>query len=224
MLPGRPRRAVRRHCGSAGARPGSPASPDALEHSPVSSPPSRRAGSPIWRGASTASKKEWHLARQGLNLKRYPICYATHRAIDAAIELATRHDLQPRRRRTHPRLHRGMQMLMLRNERPANRVRGQVQHAVRDGVLAGGEERRPLAAERRIRRAAPKCRRSFPASSTATTTETMDGSAFAPSESVEITTVERRGFRERADRLRQGQQAAAAVARRAASQVLRMPR
>ncbi len=33
---------------------------------------------------------EWQIMRQGLNVKRYPACYATHRVIDAALELHAR--------------------------------------------------------------------------------------------------------------------------------------
>ena len=33
---------------------------------------------------------DWQIARQGLNIKRYPACYATHRVIDAAVELHAR--------------------------------------------------------------------------------------------------------------------------------------
>jgi 2-methylcitrate dehydratase PrpD len=38
----------------------------------------------------------WRLARIGLNLKRYPMCYSAHRPIDAMIALAHEHDLDPR--------------------------------------------------------------------------------------------------------------------------------
>jgi aconitate decarboxylase len=30
---------------------------------------------------------EWQIARQGLNIKRYPVCYAAHRAIDAVLSI-----------------------------------------------------------------------------------------------------------------------------------------
>lgn len=36
-----------------------------------------------------------HLLEQGLSVKRYPVCYASHRAIDAVIALAQQHDLVP---------------------------------------------------------------------------------------------------------------------------------
>ncbi len=35
----------------------------------------------------------WRIEKYGLNIKRYPVCYATHRCIDAAIALAGAHDL-----------------------------------------------------------------------------------------------------------------------------------
>jgi aconitate decarboxylase len=37
----------------------------------------------------------WQLVAQGVSVKRYPVCYASHRAIDAAIALAEAHDLKP---------------------------------------------------------------------------------------------------------------------------------
>jgi 2-methylcitrate dehydratase PrpD len=70
------------------------ASADALEH---------RAGflqafSPKGRvsvDSEIAAGRDWHILRHGLNVKRYPVCYALHRSIDAALELAERHDLRP---------------------------------------------------------------------------------------------------------------------------------
>ena len=47
--------------------------------------------------AFIAAQKEWHIVRHGLNIKRYPICYATHRSIDAVLDLIERHDLSPER-------------------------------------------------------------------------------------------------------------------------------
>lgn len=35
------------------------------------------------------------LARTGVNIKQYPTCYATHRSIDAMLDLVTTHDLTP---------------------------------------------------------------------------------------------------------------------------------
>lgn len=71
------------------AQQGFTASPDALE-SPrgflaALSPAGRaRLDGPAMAGAP------WQLLRQGLNIKRYPACYATHRIIDAALSLHDR--------------------------------------------------------------------------------------------------------------------------------------
>ncbi|MSQ71909.1 MAG: MmgE/PrpD family protein [Betaproteobacteria bacterium] len=35
--------------------------------------------------------RDWYLLRQGINIKRYPVCYSAHRAIDAILALAARH-------------------------------------------------------------------------------------------------------------------------------------
>ena len=39
--------------------------------------------------------KEWALLRHGLNVKLYPVCYAMHRALDAALDLRQQHQLRP---------------------------------------------------------------------------------------------------------------------------------
>src|SRR5690606_20984964 len=40
--------------------------------------------------AACAAGAPWQIARQGLNIKRYPACYAAHRIIDAALSLRPR--------------------------------------------------------------------------------------------------------------------------------------
>jgi 2-methylcitrate dehydratase PrpD len=68
--------------------------------------------------AFIAAQKEWHIVRHGLNIKRYPICYATHRSIDAVLDLIERYDLSPERvERIHVSTGK-TQSLMLRNSRP----------------------------------------------------------------------------------------------------------
>lgn len=39
--------------------------------------------------------EEWDITTAGIGVKLYPCCYATHRAIDAALELRKRHSLTP---------------------------------------------------------------------------------------------------------------------------------
>lgn len=65
------------------AAAGMTASPDALEH---------RSGflaavSPNGRFDAERNIERWHIVRYGVNIKRYPVCYALHRAIDTALEL-----------------------------------------------------------------------------------------------------------------------------------------
>ena len=38
--------------------------------------------------------RNWRVAALGVNVKKYPICYATHRSIDAILDLAKAHDLK----------------------------------------------------------------------------------------------------------------------------------
>jgi 2-methylcitrate dehydratase PrpD len=65
------------------AAAGMTASEDALEH---------RNGflaavSPKGRFDAERGIEPWHIVRYGINIKRYPVCYALHRAIDAALGL-----------------------------------------------------------------------------------------------------------------------------------------
>jgi 2-methylcitrate dehydratase PrpD len=169
------------------AQAGMSASPDALEHrsgflaafSPGGEPDLSRSLEP---------KREWQLERQGLNVKRYPICYGTHRAIDAAIELATLHDLKPADV-DRVRVSTGeMQMLMLRNARPQTALEAKfsMQFAMASSLVARNVGLSQMSDEF-VR--SPPIQSLMPRVSTTTTAETMDGSAFAPSEKVEITTV-----------------------------------
>jgi len=61
---------------------------DALEH------PSGflTAVSPQGRVRRDEKLGEWHILRHGLNIKRYPVCYALHRAIDAVLETSLASD------------------------------------------------------------------------------------------------------------------------------------
>jgi 2-methylcitrate dehydratase PrpD len=62
--------------------------------------------------------RRWRLAEIGINVKRYPTCYATHRSIDAMLDLAQTHDLKPAEVE-EIRVHTGKtQRLMLRNSKP----------------------------------------------------------------------------------------------------------
>ena len=70
------------------------ASPDALEH---------RGGflnaiSPAGRvrlDGEIAAGRDWHILRNGLNVKRYPVCYALHRSIDGLLALGSGKKINP---------------------------------------------------------------------------------------------------------------------------------
>jgi len=163
------------------------ASPDALEHqsgflAAFSPTGERELALPF-----ITKDKVWHVVRQGLNLKRYPICYATHRAIDAALALTSKHDLKPADI-DHIRVSTGdMQMLMLRNDRPktAFEAKFSMQFAMASSVVARAVGLSQLTDDFVAR---SDVQGLFPKITIETTKETMNGSAFAPSEAVEIRT------------------------------------
>ena len=169
------------------AAAGMTASPDALEHRSGFLAAFSPEGRPDLARSFDASRKEWHLARQGLNIKRYPVCYGAHRAIDAGLGLTISHDLKPADV-NHIRVSTGaMQMLMLRNERPQTALEAKfsLQFAMACSVVARNVGLAQLNDDF-VR--SPPIQSMLPRVSAVTTTETLDGSAFAPSEQVEITT------------------------------------
>jgi 2-methylcitrate dehydratase PrpD len=169
------------------------ASPDTLEHQSGFLAAFSPSGHPDLSRSFDLKTKEWHLARQGLNLKRYPICYATHRAIDAALDLTIRHDLKPADVHQILVSTGEMQMLMLRNHRPktAFEAKFSMQFAMASSLVARAVGLSQLTdafvGSHDVQSLIPRV-------STTTTTETMNGSAFAPSESVEIRTVKGQVF------------------------------
>lgn len=75
------------------AQNGMTASADALEHAQGFLAAVSPAGA-VDRSRAVEAGRPWAILRQGLNVKRYPTCYATHRSIDAMIDLAAANDLQ----------------------------------------------------------------------------------------------------------------------------------
>ncbi|MGB3391549.1 MAG: MmgE/PrpD family protein [Pseudaminobacter sp.] len=101
------------------AKAGFTASPDAIEHKAgllfAHSPTGR-----ISVETDLELGRRWRLAEKGLNVKRYPICYAAHRSVDAMLELAQAHGLQPDDiEKIHVRIGE-TQQAMLRNHAPTN--------------------------------------------------------------------------------------------------------
>jgi 2-methylcitrate dehydratase PrpD len=102
------------------AKNGYTASMDVLEHRTGFLRAHSPSGAPDLSDADLRLGRDWRLPKTGVNVKRYPICYATHRSIDAMIGLAETHDLAPEQVR-EVRVQIGeTQRLMLRNREPKN--------------------------------------------------------------------------------------------------------
>ncbi len=134
-----------------------------------------------------AARKEWHIVGEGLNIKRYPICYATHRSIDAALGLVERYNLSPD---AVERIHvstGATQLRMLRNSRPQTGLEAKfsMQFAMASALVARKVGLAQLT-DGFVRR--PDVQAMFSRVSLTGTDATMPGSAFAPADSVEITT------------------------------------
>ncbi|HTV29474.1 MAG TPA: MmgE/PrpD family protein [Xanthobacteraceae bacterium] len=169
------------------AQAGLTASPDALEHRCGLLVALSPEGNAELDRPFTAAQKEWHIVGEGLNIKRYPICYATHRSIDAALGLVERHNLSAN---DVDRIHVSTgktQLLMLRNSRPQTGLEAKfsMQFAMAAALVARRVGLSELT-DAFVRR--PEVQAIFPHVSFATTDATMEGSAFAPADSVEITT------------------------------------
>jgi 2-methylcitrate dehydratase PrpD len=169
------------------AQAGLTASLDALEHPSGLLAALSPEGKAELDRAFNAAQKEWHIVRQGLNIKRYPICYATHRSIDAALDLVERYDLSPKQvERIHVSTGK-TQLLMLRNSRPQTGLEAKfsMQFAMAAALIARKVGLSEVTDEFVLR---PEVQAVFPRVSFTTTTAAMEGSAFAPADAVEITT------------------------------------
>jgi 2-methylcitrate dehydratase PrpD len=133
------------------------------------------------------TQKQWHIVKRGLNIKRYPICYATHRSIDAALDLVARHDLSPSQVNRIEVCTGKMQLLMLRNNRPQTGLEAKfsMEFAMAAALVARKVGLAELTDEFVVR---PDVQAIFPRVSFSATDETMEGSAFAPADEVVITT------------------------------------
>jgi 2-methylcitrate dehydratase PrpD len=169
------------------AQAGFTASLDALEHpsgllaalSPDGSADRDRSFDP--------APKSWHILAEGLNIKRYPICYATHRCIDAALSIVERHDLQPQAVERIDVSIGETQLRMLRNSRPQSGLEAKfsMQFAMASTLVARQVGLAQLT-DGFVRRSDVQAL--FQRVSFTTTAQTMPGSAFASADSVAITT------------------------------------
>jgi 2-methylcitrate dehydratase PrpD len=100
------------------AKAGYTGSLDALEHRAGFMQAHSPSGTPDMNTRDFELGSHWRLPESGVHIKRYPICYATHRSIDAMIELGRSQAIAPDDvEEVH--VHTGdTQMLMLRNHAP----------------------------------------------------------------------------------------------------------
>ena len=169
------------------AQAGLTASPDAIEHpsgflAALSPTGTAERGRELDR-----ANKEWYITRQGLNIKRYPICYATHRSIDAALDLVASYDIKPGDV-DHIHVSTGeTQLVMLRNHNPQTGLEAKfsMQFAMASALVARKVGLSELTNSFVLR---PEVQAIFPRVTLETTTDTLEGSAFAPSDSVAIKT------------------------------------
>lgn len=78
------------------------------------------------------------LATLGLTVKKYPMCFATHRVLDAALDLVRAHDVHPEQIESMQAVVGPAQASMLRNARPSNALEAKfsLQFAVASAVVA----------------------------------------------------------------------------------------
>lgn len=97
------------------AQAGMTAAPDAIEHHAGFLAALSPAGRTDRDSPATTLGKSLRIATLGLAVKKYPMCFATHRTLDAMLDLVNAHDLLPEQvRRVHARIGRA-QASMLRN-------------------------------------------------------------------------------------------------------------
>ena len=100
------------------AAQGFTASGDVLEHRTGYLLAHSPSGSPDVSARDHGLGRDWRMPSLGLNIKRYPLCYSTHRAIDAMLGIVAAHDLAPQDVR-QIRVGAGVpELLMLRNHAP----------------------------------------------------------------------------------------------------------
>lgn len=83
--------------------------------------------------------ERWHIIEHGLSIKRYPVCYCAHRAIDATLGLMARQPLKPEEIDTMEVSLSRIHATILKHHRPATGLAAKfsAEFAVAASVLAG---------------------------------------------------------------------------------------
>lgn len=160
-------------------------SPDVLEHQTGFARALSPSGKPDLDRENVGLGAIWRLPVIGINVKRYPTCYATHRSIDAMIGLAKDYDLQSDTVK-EIRVRTGKtQLLMLRNSNPRTALEAKfsMQFALASALL-----RRNVGLNEVTNSfvAMPEIRDLMDKVSCTTTDETMTDLPFAPYDQVSV--------------------------------------
>jgi 2-methylcitrate dehydratase PrpD len=163
------------------------ASLDAIEHRAGFLTALSPGGKPDRDSPATRLGSEWQILHHGLNVKRYPVCYATHRSIDGALALAQKHDLKPADIDSIHVSTGETQMLMLRNHRPQTGLEAKfsMHFAMASSIVARNVGLSELTDEF-VRK--PEVQALMGRVTCETTSETMAELSFAPFDAVVIRT------------------------------------
>jgi len=168
------------------AEQGFTASLDVLEHRTGFLRAHSPSGTPQIEDGQIDIGANWRLADLGVNVKRYPTCYATHRSIDAMLGLVGEHKLKPEDVR-EIRVHTGItQKLMLRNSNPQTGLEAKfsMEFAMAAALIAGRVSLSELTDEFVSR---PEVGAAVAKVRCTTTNEIMEGDQpFAPTDQVSV--------------------------------------
>jgi 2-methylcitrate dehydratase PrpD len=112
---------------------------DALEHPVGFLAAHSPSGRPDRSGDNAQLGERWRMRDFGINIKSYPICYATHRCIDAMLDLVSAHRLKPEQIREISVGVGATQLVMLRNRAPQTGLEAKfsMEFAMASAVIAG---------------------------------------------------------------------------------------
>ncbi|RAI01737.1 MmgE/PrpD family protein [Acuticoccus sediminis] len=167
------------------AKDGFTGSPDALEHRTGFMRAHSPSGNPDLSDQDHALGRTWRLPDLGVNVKRYPLCYSTHRAIDAMLDIVAEHDLKPEDvEEVHVKTGE-TQLLMLRNHRPKTGLEAKfsMEFAMASALVARRVGLSELTDDF-VRR--PEVMAAMEKVSCTTTREEMPGTPFAPTDDVYV--------------------------------------
>lgn len=167
------------------AASGFTAATDALEHPSGFVRAHSPSGRPELDREDWQLGRDWRLERNGIHIKRYPTCYATHRSIDAMLDLVEGHDLEPAAVAEVSVEIGRTQRLMLRNRAPQTGLEAKfsLEFAMASALVARrvglGELTDAFVTQPAVQTVMTRVR-------CKTTDETMPGLPFAPADRVSV--------------------------------------